>query len=187
MPYTGGVGPYRGICNEVVSRGMLGFSLTGPNVQRQCNDGEIVRLQPDVRLVLNMMADMKMPPIESLGNMAAAGCWVTSSRTTHSAATWQRIDHLVGAGINHLDGVVVADRDEDVFLVFGVRNAARPLADLDRLYYLPFVRIDDRDGVALLVRDIMRRRYMPRRQSPRKTTRQGSAGATLPDAPKKAI
>jgi hypothetical protein len=25
MPYTGGVGPYRGICNEVVSRGMLGF------------------------------------------------------------------------------------------------------------------------------------------------------------------
>ena len=27
MPYTGGVGPYRGICNEVVSRGMLGFSL----------------------------------------------------------------------------------------------------------------------------------------------------------------
>ena len=29
MPYTGGVGPYRGICNEVVSRGMLGFRLTG--------------------------------------------------------------------------------------------------------------------------------------------------------------
>ena len=32
MPYTGGVGPYRSICNEVVSRGMLGFKLTGPNV-----------------------------------------------------------------------------------------------------------------------------------------------------------
>src|SRR6516165_7611629 len=31
MPYTGGVGPHRGICNEVVSRGMLGFKLTGPN------------------------------------------------------------------------------------------------------------------------------------------------------------
>ena len=31
MPYTGGVGPYRGICNEIVSRGMLGFKLTGPN------------------------------------------------------------------------------------------------------------------------------------------------------------
>jgi acetyl esterase/lipase len=71
MPYTGGVGPYRGICNEVVSCGMLGFRLTGPNVPDQCNDGEIVRLQPDVRLVLNMMADMKLPPIESLGAQGA--------------------------------------------------------------------------------------------------------------------
>lgn len=67
MPYTGGVGPYRSICNDVVGGGMLGFRLTGPDVAEQCNDGEIVRLQPDVRLVLNMLADMKLPPIESLG------------------------------------------------------------------------------------------------------------------------
>ncbi|RZN28776.1 alpha/beta hydrolase fold domain-containing protein [Bradyrhizobium sp. Leo121] len=71
MPYTGGVGPYRSICNEIVSRGMLGFKLTGPNVAEQCNDGEVVRLQPDVRLVLNMLADMKLPPIESLGAQGA--------------------------------------------------------------------------------------------------------------------
>ncbi|WP_291858059.1 alpha/beta hydrolase fold domain-containing protein [Bradyrhizobium sp.] len=67
MPYTGGVGPYRSICNEVVSRGMLGFRLTGPGVAEQCNDGEVVRLQPDVRLVLGMLAEMNLPPIESLG------------------------------------------------------------------------------------------------------------------------
>jgi acetyl esterase/lipase len=67
MPYTGGVGPYRGICNEVVSRGMLGFRLAGPDVPAQCNDGEIVRLQPDVRLVLAALAEMNLPPIESLG------------------------------------------------------------------------------------------------------------------------
>jgi len=67
MPYTGGVGPYRSICSEVVSRGMLGFRLTGPNGAEQCNDGEIVRLQPDVRLVLNMLAEMNLPPIESMG------------------------------------------------------------------------------------------------------------------------
>ncbi|SHL20937.1 Predicted flavoprotein CzcO associated with the cation diffusion facilitator CzcD [Bradyrhizobium lablabi] len=71
MPYTGGVGPYRSICNEVVSRGMLGFRLTGPNSSEQCNDGEVVRLQPDVRLVLNMLADMNLPPIESLGAQGA--------------------------------------------------------------------------------------------------------------------
>jgi cation diffusion facilitator CzcD-associated flavoprotein CzcO/acetyl esterase/lipase len=71
MPYTGGVGPYRSICNEVVSRGMLGFKLTGPNVAEQCNDGEIVRLQPDVRLVLKMLEEMNLPPIESLGAQGA--------------------------------------------------------------------------------------------------------------------
>ena len=71
MPYTGGVGPYRSICNEVVSRGMLGFRLTGPNVPEQCNDGEVVRLQPDVRLVLGMLAGMNLPPIESLGAQGA--------------------------------------------------------------------------------------------------------------------
>uniref|UniRef100_Q07TK6 Alpha/beta hydrolase fold-3 domain protein n=1 Tax=Rhodopseudomonas palustris (strain BisA53) TaxID=316055 RepID=Q07TK6_RHOP5 len=73
MPYTGGVGPYRGICNEVVSRGLLGFRLTGPNGAEQCNDGEIVRLQPDVRLVLNMLAELNLPPIESMGSAGARG------------------------------------------------------------------------------------------------------------------
>ncbi|MBR0754692.1 alpha/beta hydrolase fold domain-containing protein [Bradyrhizobium jicamae] len=71
MPYTGGVGPYRSICNEVVSRGMLGFKLTGPDVEAQCNDGEVVRLQPDVRLVLNMLGEMNLPPIETMGAQGA--------------------------------------------------------------------------------------------------------------------
>ncbi|MCK1720655.1 alpha/beta hydrolase fold domain-containing protein [Bradyrhizobium sp. 141] len=71
MPYTGGVGPYRSICDEVVSRGMLGFKLTGPNVTAQCNDGEVVRLQPDVRLVLNLLASLNLPPIESMGALGA--------------------------------------------------------------------------------------------------------------------
>src|SRR4029078_7127076 len=48
MPYTGGVGPYRSICNDVVGRGMLGFELTGPDGAAQCNDGEEVSLQPSV-------------------------------------------------------------------------------------------------------------------------------------------
>ena len=72
MPYTGGVGPYRSICNEVVGRGMLGFRLTGPNVAEQCNDGEVVRLQPDVRLVLGMLAEMNLPQIESAGRARRA-------------------------------------------------------------------------------------------------------------------
>ncbi|SEM24881.1 alpha/beta hydrolase fold domain-containing protein [Bradyrhizobium sp. OK095] len=71
MPYTGGVGPYRSICDEVTSRGMLGFKLTGPNIAAQCNDGEVVQLQPDVRLVLNFLASLNLPPIESMGAQGA--------------------------------------------------------------------------------------------------------------------
>ena len=71
MPYPGGVGPYRTICDEVVSRGMLGFTLSGPNGAAQCNDGEVVRLQPDVRLVLNMLAELNLPPLKSFGAQGA--------------------------------------------------------------------------------------------------------------------
>ncbi|MGQ0681146.1 flavin-containing monooxygenase [Bradyrhizobium sp.] len=71
MPYTGGVGPYRSICDEVVTRGMLGFRLTGPGVAEQCNDGEVVRLQPDVRLVLGLLASLNLPPIETMGAQGA--------------------------------------------------------------------------------------------------------------------
>jgi cation diffusion facilitator CzcD-associated flavoprotein CzcO/acetyl esterase/lipase len=87
MPYPGGVGPYRTICNEVASRGMLGFKLSGqapstgsgqaPSTSsgqagaEQCNDGEVVRLQPDVRLVLNMLADLNLPPLETFGAQGA--------------------------------------------------------------------------------------------------------------------
>ncbi|HMM87573.1 flavin-containing monooxygenase [Bradyrhizobium sp.] len=73
MPYCGGVGPYRSICNEIVARGMLGFRMTGPDVAEQCNDGEVVRLQPDVRLVLGMLAEMNLPVIEQLGAQGARG------------------------------------------------------------------------------------------------------------------
>ena len=71
MPYAGGVGPYRTICEEVVSGGMVGFRLTDQAGREQCNDGEIVRLQPDVRLVLNLLASMNLPPLESMGVQGA--------------------------------------------------------------------------------------------------------------------
>ncbi len=63
-------------------------------------------------------------------------------------------DHLVGAGVDHLDGVVVADRHQDELPVLGELDAARPLADLDGLHHLERVGVDHADGVALLVRHI---------------------------------
>lgn len=64
-PYIGGVGTYRAACDEVRARDYLGFRLSGPAGQ-QCNDGVVRRLQPDVALVLDAMAAMNLPPMESM-------------------------------------------------------------------------------------------------------------------------
>jgi cation diffusion facilitator CzcD-associated flavoprotein CzcO/acetyl esterase/lipase len=65
LPYVGGVGPYRTACDEVVDHDYLGFALAGP-AGEQCNDGVVRRVQPDVALVLELMASLGLPPIESL-------------------------------------------------------------------------------------------------------------------------
>lgn len=65
LPYVGGVDRYRAICDEVVADDYLGFAFAGPGGAR-CHDGVIRRVQPDVNLVLEAMAELGLPPIESL-------------------------------------------------------------------------------------------------------------------------
>ena len=65
LPYIGGVDVYRGACDEVVERDYLGFTLRGTD-GTQCNDGVVRRLQPDVALVLDLMAGLELPPIETM-------------------------------------------------------------------------------------------------------------------------
>ena len=65
LPFVGGVDTYRHICDEVVDRGYLGFTLSGANGS-QSNDGVVRRLQPDVQLVLDALAGMDLPLIESM-------------------------------------------------------------------------------------------------------------------------
>jgi cation diffusion facilitator CzcD-associated flavoprotein CzcO/acetyl esterase/lipase len=65
LPYIGGVGAYRAACEEVVENGYLGFRLEGPS-GTQCNDGVIRRLQPDVAVVLETVAALGLPPVETL-------------------------------------------------------------------------------------------------------------------------
>ena len=64
LPYLGGVEGYRKVCNEVVDRGYLGFTLDGK--KSQTNDGIIRGVQPDVFIVLDMMAQMGLPPLETM-------------------------------------------------------------------------------------------------------------------------
>ena len=65
MPYLGGVDRYRRICDEVVERDYLGFTRRGPEAEREV-DGVVVRLQPDVMILLEVMAELGLPPIETL-------------------------------------------------------------------------------------------------------------------------
>src|SRR5262245_51691036 len=63
-------------------------------------------------------------------------------------------DHLVSSSVDHLYRVVVSDGHQHEFFVLGQPDAARPLADFDRLHDSEFVGIYHADGIALLVRDI---------------------------------
>ncbi len=65
LPYVGGVDRYRAICDDVVARGYLGFTLSGPG-RTERNDGVIQRVQPDVQIMLETLAELDLPPIESM-------------------------------------------------------------------------------------------------------------------------
>ena len=65
LPYVGGVDAYRAACDEVVASDWLGFRRAGPNSSR-CTDGVVRRVQPDVAMVLQMMAAMGLPTFESM-------------------------------------------------------------------------------------------------------------------------
>ena len=70
LPYIGGVDAYRRACGEVAEKGFLGFRLDGPSGSR-CTDGVIRRLQPDVAIVLDLLASLGLPPLETM-NVADA-------------------------------------------------------------------------------------------------------------------
>jgi cation diffusion facilitator CzcD-associated flavoprotein CzcO/acetyl esterase/lipase len=65
LPYVGGVDRYRVTCDEVVARDYLGFMRSGPAGER-CHDGQVRRVQPDVALVLELLEQLGLPPLESM-------------------------------------------------------------------------------------------------------------------------
>ena len=66
LPYPGGVGRYRATCDEVIERDYLGFVLDGPGGP-VVNDGIIRELEPDVQVMLETMAELELPPLETMG------------------------------------------------------------------------------------------------------------------------
>ena len=72
LPYIGGVNAYRQACDDVVAQGYLRLRTTGPAGDR-CRDGVIRRMQPDVAMVLEALAGMDLPPLETLPVAEARG------------------------------------------------------------------------------------------------------------------
>ena len=73
LPYIGGVDRYRQTCVDVVDAGYLGFrrdSSTGA-APEMVNDGIIRPLAPDVTVMLEMMAELGVPAIETLSPIDA--------------------------------------------------------------------------------------------------------------------
>ena len=65
LPYVGGVDTYRKVCDEVVERDFIGFAMRGDGVAH-VNDGIVRPMQPDVSLVLEFIASLGLPPIDSM-------------------------------------------------------------------------------------------------------------------------
>jgi cation diffusion facilitator CzcD-associated flavoprotein CzcO/acetyl esterase/lipase len=65
LPYCAGFDFYHLSCDEVVARDYLGFKLSGPDGSQR-NDGVVRRLQPDVEMMLNEVAALNLPPMESM-------------------------------------------------------------------------------------------------------------------------
>ena len=70
MPYPGGVDRYRTICNEVTQGSYLGFERRGPNGNRR-TDGVVRRIAPDVGIMLEMMATLQLPVMDTMSAVDA--------------------------------------------------------------------------------------------------------------------
>ena len=70
LPYIGGFDVYCKACDEVVANDYLGFRRGGPRGTR-CKDGVIRRVQPDMAMVLDLLATLNLPRLETLPAEAA--------------------------------------------------------------------------------------------------------------------
>jgi cation diffusion facilitator CzcD-associated flavoprotein CzcO/acetyl esterase/lipase len=65
LPYVGGVDVYRTICNEVVDNDYLGFRRSGQGGAR-VNDGVVRPVQPDVTILMQIIDNLGLPPINEM-------------------------------------------------------------------------------------------------------------------------
>ncbi len=103
LPYIGGVDTYRSVCEEVVSRDYLGFDMQGP-AGRRSNDGIVRALQPDVAILLDMIAALELPALDSMSpEEARAFSVATSAERPTGPEVGQIVDGVLPGADGDLD------------------------------------------------------------------------------------
>mgnify|MGYP003334406119 FL=1 len=100
LPYLGGVDGYRLACEDVVNSGYLGFKLSGVN-GTQCNDGVVRSVQPDLAMVLEMMAQMQLPTMDS---MSPADARMFSQMTAAARPPGPEVGEIIDGTLPAHDG-----------------------------------------------------------------------------------
>ena len=101
-PYIGGVDTYRRTCDEVAAKEYLGFRLDGPG-GTVCNDGVVRQLQPDVAMLLDMMAQLGLPPMETLSPADARAMMAATATARPPGPEVEEVsDGVMGGPAGHL-------------------------------------------------------------------------------------
>ena len=106
LPYLGGVDGYRRICNEVREKNYLGFTLTGAS-RSNTTDGIVRQLQPDVQMVIEMMAGLDLPTMES---MSPADARMFSEATSATRAPGPDVGEVIDGTLPAADGSAIEYR-----------------------------------------------------------------------------
>lgn len=106
LPYIGGVDRYRRICEAVVARGYAGFARSGASGEH-IDEEVICRVQPDVMVMLEMMAEMQLPAMES---MSAADAKAFSEAMGAASPPGPEVGEIVDGTLPGADGNDLAYR-----------------------------------------------------------------------------
>ena len=96
-PYIGGVDRYRRACDRAAAGGYLGFERRGPGGTVR-DETIICRLQPDVAMVLDFMAELGLPPLETLPVADARATMAAGAAVRPPGPVVARIDDITLPG-----------------------------------------------------------------------------------------
>ena len=100
LPYIGGVERYRQVCDEVVGAGYLGFERRGSSGAVR-NDGVVRAVQPDVAIMLELMAGLGLPAMDT---MSAADARAFSDAMAAQRAPGPEVGEITDGTLRGADG-----------------------------------------------------------------------------------